>query len=77
VGARGYDRAKNKVNGRKRHLLVDTGGLVMKSKVYPADLADREGARVVLERVGESFCNLEHLWAAAGYRGADLRRWIH
>jgi putative transposase len=72
---RGYDGAK-KVNGRKRHLLVDTGGLVMKAKVHQADLADREGARVVLERVGESFPNLEHLWADAGYRGADLRRWI-
>ena len=56
--------------------LVDTGGLVMKAKVHPADLADREGARVLLERVGESFPDLEHLWADAGYRGADLRRWI-
>jgi putative transposase len=50
-GSRGYDGAK-KVNGRKRHLLVDTGGLVMKAKVHPADLADREGARMVLDRVG-------------------------
>jgi putative transposase len=65
---RGYDGAK-KVNGRKRHLLVDTvdtGGLLMKAKVHPADLADREGARALLERVGESFPNLEHLWADAG-----------
>jgi hypothetical protein len=45
-GARGYDGAK-KINGRKRHLLVDTSGLVMKAKVHPADLADREGARMV------------------------------
>ena len=72
---RGYDGAK-KVNGRKRHLLVDTGGLVMKAKVHSADLADREGATALLERVGESFPNLQHLWADAGYRGADLRRWI-
>ncbi len=74
-GARGYDGAK-KINGRKRHLLVDTGGLVMKATVHPADLADREGAKVLLDRVGESFPNLRHLWADAGYRGADLRRWI-
>jgi putative transposase len=72
---RGYDGAK-KVNGRKRHLLVDTSGLVMKAKVHPADLADREGARALLERIGEPFPNLQHLWADAGYRGADLRRWI-
>ena len=49
---------------------------MMKAKVHPADLADREGARALLERVGESFPNLQHLWADAGYRGADLRRWI-
>jgi hypothetical protein len=48
----------------------------MKAAVHPADLADREGARIVLERVGDSFPSLRHLWADAGYRGADLRRWI-
>ena len=48
----------------------------MKATVHPADLADREGAKVLLDRVGESFPNLRHLWADAGYRGADLRRWI-
>jgi putative transposase len=74
-GARGYDGAK-KINGRKRHLLVDTRGLVMKAKVHPADLADREGARMVLGGVDESFPSLRHLWADAGYRGEDLRRWI-
>jgi len=74
-GARGYDGAK-KINGRKRHLLVDTSGLVMKARVHPADLGDREGARMVLDRVDESFPSLRHLWGDAGYRGADLRRWI-
>ena len=74
-GARGYDGAK-KVNGRKRHLLVDTSGLVMKARVHPADLADREGARIVLDRVDETFPSLRHLWADAGYRGSALRRWI-
>jgi hypothetical protein len=48
----------------------------MKAKAHPADLADREGARALLEGVGESFPNPEHLQADAGYRGADLRRWI-
>jgi len=32
------------VNGRKRHLLLDTTGLVMKAKAHPADLSNREGA---------------------------------
>ena len=74
-GTRGYDGAK-KVNGRKRHLLVDTQGLVMKAKAHPADLADREGARLLLEPVVADFPNLGHLWADAGYRGAALREWI-
>lgn len=48
----------------------------MKATVHPADLADREGARMVLDRVDESFPALRHRWADAGYRGASLRRWI-
>ena len=74
-GARGYDGAK-KINGRKRHLLVDTTGLVMKAKVHPADLADRDGVRLLLERAGAAFSRLGHLWADAGYRGSALREWI-
>jgi putative transposase len=74
-GARGYDGAK-KVNGRKRHLLVDTTGLVMKARAHPADLADREGARLVLEPAVAAFPRLGHLWADAGYRGKALREWV-
>jgi putative transposase len=74
-GARGYDGAK-KVNGRKRHLLVDSTGLVMKAKSHPADLADREGARLVLEPAVAAFPRLSHLWADAGYRGKALREWV-
>ncbi len=54
---------------------MDTGGLVMKATVHRADLADREGARLVLDGVSQTFPGLRHLWADAGYRGADLRRW--
>jgi putative transposase len=74
-GVRGYDGAK-KVNGRKRHLLVDTQGLVMKAKAHPADLADREGARLLLEPTVAAFPRLGYLWADAGYRGAALREWV-
>lgn len=74
-GARGYDGAK-KVNGRKRHLLVDTTGLVMKAKAHPADLADREGARLLLEPAVAAFPRLGYLWADAGYRGEALREWV-
>lgn len=74
-GLRGYDGAK-KINGRKRHLLVDTTGLVMNAKVHPANLADRDGARMLLDGARDSFPSLRHLWADAGYRGKALREWI-
>src|SRR5215467_5339918 len=47
-GPRGYDAGK-KVNGRKRHLLVDTLGLLLCVVVHPADIHDRDGAKLVLE----------------------------
>src|SRR4051812_5494438 len=47
---RGYDAVK-KVNGRKRHLLVDTLGLILAVLVHGADVGEREGARWLLEGV--------------------------
>jgi len=44
---RDYDGAK-RLSGRKRHLLVDTGGLVLGARVHAASLHDRDGARVLL-----------------------------
>jgi len=49
---RGYDGGK-KIKGRKRHLLVDTQGLILKAKVQAASVMDRDGIRPLLERVGE------------------------
>ena len=45
---RGYDGAK-RLAGRKRHILVDTGGLVLAARVHGADLPDRDGGRRLLE----------------------------
>ena len=75
-GPRGYDGGK-KMSGRKRHLLVDTSGLVLNAVVHPADVADRDGARLVLEPGEEDeLPRLKYLWADAGYRGAALQEWI-
>ncbi len=76
-GPRGYDGGK-KMSGRKRHLLVDTSGLVLNAVVHPADVADRDGARLVLASSVEEdrHPRLKHLWADAGYRGTGLREWI-
>jgi putative transposase len=73
---RGYDGGK-KVKGRKRHLLVDTEGLVLKAKVHSAKVMDDDGIKALLERAGEQFSRLSHLWLDAGYRGEDKGKdWV-
>ena len=71
---RGYDGAK-KIQGRKRHILVDTTGLVLKAQVHAADVTDRDGAKPLLESVKGVFPRLSHIWADMGYRGAVID-WI-
>jgi putative transposase len=73
---RGFDPDK-KVRGRKRHLLVDTQGLVMRAKVHSAGVFDRDGIKPLLELVGERFPRLSHLWLDAGYNGKGKGRdWV-
>src|ERR687886_2910027 len=57
---RGYDGGK-KVKGRKRHLLVDTRGLVLKAKVHAANVMDFEGIKMLLRRADGGFPPLVHL----------------
>ena len=68
---RGYDAGK-KVNGRKRHVLVDTLGLVLLVLVLPANIQDRDAARQLLEKFfgRKSRRRLKHIWADGGYAGA-------
>jgi putative transposase len=63
------------VSGRKRHPLVDTMGLVLKARVHPADVADRDGARALPAALGGRFPRLAHRWADAGYQGG-LAAWV-
>jgi putative transposase len=70
---RGYDGGK-KVRGRKRHLLVDTEGLVLKARVHSAKVPDEDGIKLLLESACDRFPRLSHLWVDAGYRGRG-RRW--
>jgi putative transposase len=71
---RGFDPAK-KVGGRKRHLPVDTQGLVLEARVHSAGVPDQDGIRLLLEQAQGCFARLSHLWADAGYRGRG-RRWV-
>jgi transposase len=65
---RGYDGGK-KVKGRKRHILVDTEGFVLKAKVHSAKVMDYEGIKTLLHGAQERLPRLRHLWLDAGYRG--------
>ena len=70
---RGYDGNK-KVRGRKRHLLVDTEGLLLKVKVHSAKVPDQDGLRLLLQSARAALSRLKHLWLDAGYEGRG-RRW--
>jgi putative transposase len=71
----GYDAGK-KIKGRKRHLIVDTLGLLLAVVVHSAGLQDRDGAKLVFERlVLHGFCRLQLVWADGGYAG-KLIAWV-
>jgi putative transposase len=73
-GPRGYDAGK-KVKGRKRHLLVDTLGLILAVVVHPANIQDRDGAKLVFEKVRGKLRRLSLVWADGGYAG-QLIQWL-
>ena len=75
---RGYELGGKKVKGRKRRLLVDTEGLVLKAKVHSAKVLDQEeGIKPLLDGAKELFPRLSHLWMDAGYRGEEKGRgWV-
>jgi putative transposase len=57
------------VKGRKRHLFVDTLGLVLNVVVSEANVGEREVAHWLLQSVQPHLPRLTHIWADAGYRG--------
>jgi putative transposase len=67
-GLRGYDKGKN-VNGRKRHILVDTLGLLLVVVVTAASLSDPAGARLLFARLGGAGKKLRRIWVDGTYRG--------
>jgi putative transposase len=73
-GDRGYDGAK-KVTGRKRHVVVDTLGLLIAVVLHPADVQDQDGAKDVLRRAKARFPRLKLIWADAAYGRNSLPNW--
>lgn len=72
-GERGYDAGK-KVNGRKRHLLVDTLGLILAVVVHSAAVQDRDGAKLLLPAL-LNFGWVRKVFADGGYAG-QLLDWV-
>ena len=73
--ARGYDGAK-RLSGRKRHILVDTGGLVLAARVHGADLPERDGGRLLLaEDLQRELPRMGLVWADGAYTGG-FREWL-
>ncbi len=73
-GVRGYDAGK-KVKGRKRHILVDTLGLLLAVVVTSAAVSDPAGARLLLRRLGGACKKLRRIWVDGTYRG-HLLEWV-
>lgn len=74
----GYDSAKQ-IKGRKRHLLVDTLGLVLMVVVSAANVPERAGAKLVLARLQPVRHWVERLvviWVDGGYKGQDFMQWV-
>lgn len=69
----GFDAGK-KVKGRKRHILVDTLGLLLSVAVHSAGIQDRDGAALVLDkRTRRLFPFIERIYADGGYQGPRVR----
>ena len=71
-GISGFDAAK-KVKGRKRHIVVDTEGLLLTVLVHAASIQDRDGGADTLKAVRKRFPFLQLIWADGGYQGAKFK----
>jgi putative transposase len=72
-GARGYDAGK-RINGRKRHALVDTDGRGLVLEPHPASIQDRDGGSTLLSLSRRSFPFIERVFADSGYAGEKVAK---
>ena len=71
IDPHGYDAGK-KVKGKKRHILVDTLGLLLHAIIHPADIQDRDGGILLLATLFGMYPFLKKLFADGGYQGPDF-----
>src|SRR5512133_80270 len=69
----GYDAGK-KIKGKKRHLLVDTEGLLLCAIVHAADIQDRDGGVLLMGTLFGLFPFLLKLYADSGYQGPKFQQ---
>lgn len=74
AGIKGFDAGK-KIQGRKRHILVDTLGLLMAVVVTAACVQDRDGAKLLLQSLSGSCKKIRRIWGDGDYRG-KLLDWV-
>ena len=72
-GPRGYDAGK-KINGRKRHALVDTDGRGLVLEPHPASIQDRDGGGPLLRASRRIFPFIERVFADSGYAGEKVAK---
>jgi len=72
---RGYDAGK-KITGRKRHIAVDTLGMVLAIVVHSATCQDQHGAEWVMDKLGEQFCRLKVVFGDSAYGRSGLPDWV-
>jgi putative transposase len=75
AGSRGFDGGK-KIKGRKRHIIVDTLGLLIGVVVHTADIAERAGAKLLLESLKYPLVRLKKILVDKGYFGVEMTDWV-
>ena len=63
------------MKGRKRHLLVDTTGLVMHVLVHAANLQDHDGGKELLAPLKGLFPRMKLIWTDSAYEKGDFVEW--
>lgn len=75
-GSLRYNGGK-KVTGRKRHVLVDTMGLVLAVVITPASVQDYDGAKLVFDKIGWKFPRMKTIYADSIYVCNGLVTWLY
>jgi len=73
IDPHGYDAGK-KIKGKKRHILVDTLGLLLHAIIHPADIQDRDGGILLLSTLFGMYPFLKKLFADGGYQGPEFQK---